>query len=266
MAKNGLKSTTFIGIDLAWGQRNLSGGAVIRNGRLRAITGELRTNRQIVDFIGENLTAADGAVVAIDAPLVVPNLRGSRPCDRALSSEWRRYQAGAYPANRRLLAHNGVVRGEALVATLVDQFRFRLSGNIPRRSKNRIVCEVYPHPAHISLFDLDRTLKYKRRTGRSTEERRLAFNEYQRLLRSLHKAVPPLKKTRKLLKADMSTLRGRGLQAYEEMLDALSCAYIGYYLWWHGPARSLTYGSVEEGQILVPLTPAMARRLQPSPS
>lgn len=244
---------SFIGIDLAWSERNPSGAAVIRNGRLVACTGRLGRLSEIVDFIGAHLSRRKGSIVAVDAPLRVPNETGTRACDRALSADWHRYHAGAHPANRQLLARDGVVRGEALTAALSERFQFFESDVIPRRTKARLICEVYPHPALVSLFDLDRILKYKRGRGRSFEARWLEFERYRTLLRKLRKADPPLRRTRKLLKGtDVFGLRGSALQEYEDSLDALTCAYIASYLWRHGPRATKRYGSKEEGHILVP--------------
>ena len=252
MAKNRGKPS-FIGIDLAWSDRNPSGVAVIRNGRLVACSGGLGKMSEIVEFIGIHLSRRSGSVVAVDAPLRVPNETGIRQCDRALSADWQRYQAGAYPANRRLLERDGVVRGEALTAALSERFKFYESDVIPRRTMGRLVCEVYPHPALVSLFGLERTLKYKRGRGRSFEERWSEFVRYRKLLRKLRKADPPLRRTRRILKStEVYGLRGSALQAYEDALDAITCAYIASYLWRHGPRAATRYGSLEEGHILVP--------------
>jgi predicted RNase H-like nuclease len=245
------ESPVFIGIDLAWKASNPSGGAVIREGRLIASTGTLGSNDEIVAFVAEHLPQKGGAVVAVDAPLRVPNQTGSRPCDAALSADWRRYHAGALPANRTRLAEDGVVRGEALVAGLVQELRFAEATTIPRRSQARLVCEVFPHPAHVSLFGLERILKYKRG---AVDERRMELARYQQLLRGLRKASPPLKGTKKLLTGvDMTKLRGRGLKEYEDMLDAITCAYVAAYLWEQGPKAAITYGTLAEGSILVPI-------------
>ena len=244
---------SFIGIDLAWSDKNRSGVAVIRKGRLVACSGGLGKMSEIVDFIGDHLSRRNGSVVAVDAPLRVPNETGIRECDRALSADWHRYQASAYPANRRLLERDGVVRGEALTAALSERFKFYESDVIPRRTRARLVCEVYPHPALVSLFGLDRILKYKRGRGRTFEERWSEFERYRKLLRKLRKADPPLRRTRRLLKStEVYGLRGSALQAYEDTLDAITCAYIASYLWRHGPRRVTRYGSLEEGHILVP--------------
>jgi predicted RNase H-like nuclease len=250
---------SFIGIDLAWSPRNYSGGAVIRDGRLVTSCGDLGSLHEICEFIVAHLSKDYGAVVALDAPLRVPNETGIRPCERELNADWARYHAGAHPANRRLLAREGIVRGEALVEMLVHQHRFAEATSIPRRSPDRLVCEIYPNPAQISLFGLDQIIKYKR--GPITA-RRQELLRYQTLLRTLRKAKPSLKKTKALLvRTDVATLRGRQLKAYEDQLDALTCAYIAYYLWWHGPQRARTYGTLADGHMIVPITPAMALRL-----
>ncbi len=241
----------FIGIDLAWKSSNASGGAVIRDEKLVAHTGTLGNNSEIIDFIASYLPQNSGAVVAVDAPLRVPNETGSRRCDRDLSAEWRRFHAGALPANRERLAADGIVRGEELVEHLVAGHRFAEAAVIPRRSKARLVCEVFPHPAHVSLFGLERILKYKRGT---VDERRLELIRYQHLLRGLRKGSPKLKKTKALLQGvDVWNLRGRELKAYEDTLDAVTCAYVASYLWNHGPKAGITYGTLSEGTILVPV-------------
>lgn len=244
---------SFIGIDLAWSERNPSGAAVIRDGRLVACTGGLGRTAEIVDFVGAHLSRRHGSIVAVDAPLRVPNETGSRLCDRALSAEWRRYHAGAYPANRRLLARDGIVRGEALTAALTERFQFIETDVIPRRTKARLICEVYPHPALVSLFGLERILKYKRGRGRTYEDRWPEYERYRSLLRGLRKADPPLRRTKRFLKGtDVVGLRGAALQAYEDALDALTCAYVASYFWRNGPGAVKRYGTLEEGHILVP--------------
>ena len=63
----------FIGLDLAWSSRNRTGGAVIQDGRLLAATGVLGSDAEILRFVADHLPANAAAVVAVDAPLCVPN-------------------------------------------------------------------------------------------------------------------------------------------------------------------------------------------------
>lgn len=283
------QNTIFIGLDLAWSVRNPSGCAVIRNERLIAYTGTLGDDDEIMRFISEQIPEGHPAIVGIDAPLRVPNASGSRECDRALSAEWRQFEAGALPANRKLLGKPVVeqtsaaknspkknaqdappavtdpkvtVRGEEIVKRLVKQMRFTEAAPIPRKTEDRIVCEIYPHPAQVSLFNLEKTLKYKARGGRSYEIRWAEMERYQHYLRGLRKAKPKLKRTKKLLtQVDVRTLRGKKLKEYEDTLDAIFCAYVANYCWRHGPQRTRVYGTVRKGHIMVPITPQMEERL-----
>ena len=92
----------FVGIDLAWSPRNPSGGAVLSaDGRVLASTSALGGDNEVLDFVAEALPRNSPGLVAIDAPLSVPNETGARPCDRQVASIFSRYDAAPYPANRR---------------------------------------------------------------------------------------------------------------------------------------------------------------------
>lgn len=286
------RKATFIGIDLAWSTRNFSGCAVIRNQRLVAHSGTLHTNQDILSFIHTHLKDESPAVIGIDAPLRVPNASGARLCDKALSADWRQFEAGALPANRNLFARfyaqpdrsetlaetemrgrsneemslevnlMSPVRGEVLVALLSERLRFSESALIPLQTNDRLICEIYPHPAHVSLFGLEKTMKYKARSGRKYEQRWPEYERYQQHLRSLRYSIPKLKRTKALLtQTDVRQLRGKALKAYEDTLDAITCAYVVYYLWMKGPKYARTYGTLTDGHIIVPMTKAMEERL-----
>ena len=257
-----MNAAVFIGLDLAWSERNRTGGAIIRDGALIAATGLLTGDDTIEAFVAAHLPDGADAVIDIDAPLRVPNQSGRRRADHEVSVAWRRFEAGAYPANRTLLAHNGVVRGEALVERLAHCFGFDEVAPVAQRARGRFVCEVFPHPAHVALFNLPTTLKYKRKPGRPRESITSEFARYQHLLGSLCAGDPPLGGLEALTAVDVSKLRGAALQAFEETLDAVTCAYVVYYAWWHGPTHQRVYGSIAEGHILTPCPPAMNQRLQ----
>ena len=265
-------SPVFIGLDLAWSTANRTGGAVIQEGALHAWTGVLTDDASIEAFIAAHVPADAPLVVAIDAPLRVPNAQGRRRADHEVSLAWGRFQAGAYPANRTLLAYDGTIRGEVLAARLAHRFGCVETAPIPQHGAGRYVCEVFPHPAHVALFDLPRTLKYKRKPGRTPASVAAEFARYQQALAGLAAADPPLAGQKALVAVDAGALRGRALQELEETLDAVTCAYVAWYAWHHGPARQRVYGSVAEGHILVPWPEAMAARMtapseeKPSPS
>jgi predicted RNase H-like nuclease len=257
------RAPAFVGLDLAWSSRNRTGGAVIQNGCLLASDGLLTDNESILAFVAAHVPKGAPAVVAVDAPLRVPNLTGRRECDHRVSVEWGRYQAGAYPANRTLLAYDGVIRGEVIADLLHHRFGFVETAPIPQRGTGRYLCEVFPHPAHVALFSLEQTLKYKRKPGRTQAMVYAQYARYQTLLATLTTAEPPLVGLETVTSRSVIGLRGQALHAVEETLDAITCAYVAYFVWWHGPARQLVYGSIADGHILIPLPPAMAVRLRP---
>lgn len=242
----------FVGLDLAWSERNRTGAAILRNGTLMDVTGELTDDASIEVWLARHLPPSAPAVIGVDAPLRVPNDHGRRRADHEVSLEWGRVGAGAYPANRRLLARNHSVRGEVLVERLSRHFGFVECVPIPHQGTGRYVCEVFPHPAHVALFNLPRILHYKRKPGRTPAMIAAEFARYQQLLGTLERADPPLLGLEALCAMDAGQLRGRRLQALEEMLDAVTCAYVVWFAWYHGPRHQRIYGSVADGHILVP--------------
>ncbi|HEU4323956.1 MAG TPA: DUF429 domain-containing protein [Roseiflexaceae bacterium] len=244
----------FIGIDLAWSGRNRSGAAAAVGdvgGGVLVDHALLTDDRSILDYI--DARAGGGpAIVAVDAPLRVPNAVGRRPCEGELAAVFGRYQAGAHPANRRLLARDGIVRGEALVAEL-EQRGFAYTDRITAGVPVRAVLEIYPHPATVALFGLERTLKYKSKPGRSAEVRHSAWREYQRHLRALAQADPPLRGHGQLLERDPVTLSGQRLKDYEDQVDALMCAYIALYAFRWGDQRCQAFGTLDTGSIYTPV-------------
>src|SRR5689334_17600974 len=87
----------FIGLDLAWGEKRPTGIAVLDpDGRLLELS-----SRTTDDEIADALAAyADvDCLVAVDAPLVVVNPTGNRPCEAELNADFGRFEAGCHPAN-----------------------------------------------------------------------------------------------------------------------------------------------------------------------
>lgn len=242
----------FIGLDLAWSNRNRTGGAVIQDGRLVAATGVLDSDAAILRFVAAHLPANAAAVMAVDAPLCVPNASGKRRCEKELAREWQRYDAAPHSANQRIMASYGGVRGKGLVDQLAELYQFGQVLPLPRQGQGRYICEVYPHPAHVALFQLEKIFQYKRRSPkkRSRETSIAGFTNYQTHMKDLAYYDPPLIGLDHLTSASVSDLHGQAWKLLEDQLDAVSCAYIAWYAWWHGPTRQLVYGSVDDGHIL----------------
>ena len=255
----------FLGLDLAWGGKNKSGGCVLscaadpgsRAGVLE-YTETLGDDDEIMAWAlrwNETEEACqDGLLLGIDAPLLVPNETGKRLCETELGKRFAKFQAGAHPANRTIFG--GDVRGERLVTRLSE---IGISHDpylqAPRQTNIWQAMEVFPHPAHVVLFGLAKTLKYKPKPKRTYETRWAAMNEYGRLLRSLAQFDPPLDLPADWPPADVSGLIGAKLKRLEDGLDALSCAYIVLWYWRHGSAGAEVLGDMIQGYVVIPQTP-----------
>jgi len=253
----------FLGLDLAWGNKNTSGGVVLSyspsvndgggRGVILDVTETLGDDDEIVAWVHrwDKEAGREGLLLGVDAPLLVPNATGKRPCEAEIGRRFARFQAGAHPANRTIFKDN--VRGERLVARLAEQ---GIADNpyldAPRQAEGRQMMEVFPHPAHIVLFGLARTLKYKAKPGRDYASRWAAMNEYSRHLRGLTAHDPPLSLRGDWPPADVTGRIAGALKRMEDGLDALTCAYIVYWYWWHGPAGAEVLGDLMDGYIVVP--------------
>lgn len=255
---SGTAQMMFIGLDLAWSPRNRSGIAILvgdeKGGTLQQVN-LLGDDTEIVDYIQQHV-GQRSAIVAIDAPLRVPNETGQRRAETEINRAFQRYEAGAHPANRQRLTFNGVIRGEALVGAL-EQQGFVHKPTIEAGSHVRQMIEVFPHPAMIALFNLDRTLKYKARPKRTHAERLAEWQRYQQNLRVLTTADPSLAGHEQLLQQTVADLRGQHLKAYEDQIDALFCAYIALYAFRWGHTRCQTFGTLEGGYIFTPVPRTM---------
>ncbi len=251
----------FIGVDLAWSPRNNSAAVTLeaeaQPARWIAHSDHLGDNAAVLAFL-QDAAAVSPALVAIDAPLIVPNEEGSRPVDRQITQTFGRYGAGCYPAYRN--RPGSCTRGEQLVAELAragfvqDPY---LRTQVPVRS----VFEVYPHPATIALFQLKHTIKYKMRPDRTLDFRRSELERLRGYLASLNGHEPAVSIPAAVADLDISQLRGSAFKRYEDLLDAVLCAYVAYYAWYWGPAGYQVYGDLTRGYILVPMTAWMRERL-----
>ena len=256
----------YIGIDLAWGSKNTTAAVVLdgdltHGATLVAAADALLTDDEILAFVAANDTGA-GLLVAIDAPTIVPNQTGRRPCEAILARCMAKAQAGPHPANRtRLSGPDGTVRGERIAKRLVDYglpqtpYFSRLPADNPRAA-----FEVFPHPAHVALFGLEKTLKYKAKPKRTPETRHAEFRRYADYLLALRDADPPLAlpaDTAFVVGQETEPLKTAPLKRYEDTLDALTCAYIALYFHRWGEIRCAVVGDLETGFIVTPVNDAM---------
>jgi predicted RNase H-like nuclease len=251
----------FVGLDLAWGEKNHTGVAVIdSDGRLLHISiawDDASIEHAVAPYVG------DDCLVAIDAPLIVKNPTGHRPCETALNHDFQRFEAGARPAYTEKPEFSNP-RGARIATALnldVD----------PASTATRRAIEVYPHPATIALFGLEKTLKYKRG---AFEDRQRELLQLMTLVEGLDKARPRLRVNHnvswvELRKRVAAASRPGQLDRDEDPVDAVVCAYVALY-WYHRPEDVTVYGNFATGYIVTPtlpldLAPAPRRRPAPQP-
>src|SRR5579862_4423364 len=232
---------TFIGVDLGWYGKpsglasiGLGGGEL----RLRKID-RLESADEILDWIQSESGSGD-VVAAIDAPLVIRNKTGIRPAERDLNRDFRRFHAGCHAANLgRPFASNVISFSRRLEA-----LGFAHGAGMQARQPGRFQIEVHPHAATVSLFGLDRIVKYKRGSRQDKARglrrlRRLMSTHLPNLVPALSPKLPAVPRTGPLKPA-------------EDRIDAVLCAYIAAYWWFWGKRRNRVYGSERGGYIVVP--------------
>ena len=209
------------------------------------VSDSIRSLDEVRAFLTDNGT--DETVLAIDAPLIIENLTGQRPCETAVGRVYGRREASCHTSNRRLYPSAASVElAKELVA----------AGYIhaPRAGTDaaKILLEVYPHAGLVALFDLAKSLKYKKG---SAAQKRLGLGVLTRYLRQLTLAVPVVRDNPRfaaLMAVRLAELGGRGLKAHEDKLDAFFCAYLAYYFWYWRLDRVEMFGDVTSGYIANP--------------
>jgi predicted RNase H-like nuclease len=243
----------FVGVDLAWGQKKITGLAVVdAAGRLLAAT-QRKTDDEILDWLKP--WTAGHCVVAIDAPIIVTNPTGNRPCESLVSRYFGKYNASCHPAN---LSKPHFANGTRALR-LADQLGLAVD---PQDRSDRRAVEVYPHPAIVVLFDLPRILQYKHKPGRNLEHLRGELLRLLDYLEGLDRASPPLLLSgstdwQRIRRATEQAERKVDLAQVEDSIDAVVCAYIAAYSE-ANPTAVRLMGDPESGYILTPVTADIA--------
>ena len=249
----------FIGIDLAWSLSGGTGLCAIEDGRVTA-SARLSTDEEILAWLGPRVQGE--VLVAIDAPLIVRNETGQRPCDRLISRCFGAHHASAHAMNLGIPAFREGVRAERIARAL----DLDIDPEFEPRTSIRRAIEVYPHPAIVALFLLPVTLKYKAKPNRTIRARSAALGELLRHLEGLIDAHPSLDVTsaprwNELAATVSDPLSSAALVRAEDEIDAFVCAYVGLYYWVHGTKRCRIAGDVESGYIVTPVTEDQGARL-----
>lgn len=232
----------FLGIDLAWTAKARTGLAAVDGSGALIDAVAAVTDDEIADWLG----ALPGrpVVVAVDAPLVVPNASGQREGENAVAKAFGKYNAGPYSSSR-----SQPMFDPPRAEVLAERFDWVVDP-AHRGTIERPACiEVYPHPAMVGLFKLGERLLYKKGQDRAAGFRLLVGH-----LESI--AVLQLDDLPIWLQLKQTVARpGPGdLNRIEDVLDAILCAHLAW-LWHNKPGALRVYGSMEGGYIVAPPPP-----------
>lgn len=245
---------SFLGLDLAWyGSGKTSALAVLQGDsdrvELLRVFETLGSDEEILDAIASSMLP--DAALGIDAPLVISNATGQRACETEIGRRFGHADASAHTSN---LARFPNARSVSLANRLVAAgWRHQVNPASDQRCRGRCLFEVYPHPAHVVLFDLHRIIKYKKG---SVALRRVGLTELrQAIVNEFGSAVPTLVTgavLQQVVDRQLESLRGGALKAYEDTLDALLCAFIAAHYWAWGAERNEMIGTMAGGYIVTP--------------
>jgi len=204
------------GVDLAWqSEKNPSAIAygLLTDGVLKvnaidpAVFG--------IDEVFSKLVEADLHGIAIDAPLIINNAQGQRPCETGIGKEYGSRHAACHTSNTKLYPN---ARSVYLSKKLEQSGFAHLEGD-------RWQIECYPHPAIIEIFGLKERLKYKKgkvaekKAGQKTLAQLIVALSKSNLLR----LVVADNVAHYLDEGYIDSLVGQALKSNEDALDSIIC-------------------------------------------
>jgi predicted RNase H-like nuclease len=239
----------YIGLDLAWGEgsaaklANETGLAMIDGSGRVLHAGWARGLDQVIDWL--LAVSLPGDIIAVDAPLVIPNPTGMRPCEREVGMRYGRWHVAANASNQAM----GWTAGVTLRERLEPAGFAYTDGTTPPDPTVRTLFECYPFTTIVGMHELgytDKRPRYKRLdrslTAPAARAARLAAcDELIRRVSALTTATPPLDigshATSAILINEPSPANSIAYKHREDLLDALLCAWTAAIWHVHGEAR-----------------------------
>lgn len=211
-------NSVYIGIDLAWGEKNLSGFCVVEAESKKLKILDIKLIKSIDEIIQEILKYKDYKVyVGVDAALVVPNENGNREIEKKFNKDFARYKISMLPANKKILSkYSPNIRSVELYQRLL-QLGFKRD-----YKSDKVIFEVYTHSTIAMCFNNHKILPYKRKKGRDSEFIKEQLGIYKGYLQKEFAS-------HSIFKEDITSLKGQKVKDYEDKLDSITCAYSIWY-------------------------------------
>ncbi|MFZ5478860.1 MAG: hypothetical protein ACOZNI_18955 [Myxococcota bacterium] len=242
-----MRKIRYLGLDLGWTPRDSSGGCVLEpteDGGVRLVSADsLRSHEDTLRWITRN-RGRSTCTLTINAPIIVENLSGARPCDRLLLEHFARYRIDEY-ANNTVSASHPRTMGRALM-------RMGFDPN-PQSEGDRLV-ETHTQAAQVMLFGVDRPVRLKAGPigARKEAVQRLRELIAERMLQGGKPVLHMTPELDQLMAAHLPDLNGTRLGELEEKLESMLCAYVGAFLGQVGTDGCAFLGDLDTGYILLP--------------
>ena len=249
----------YVGVDLAWGEgssrkrANETGLAAVDEHGTVLHAGWVRGIDEVANWLVA--VAQPGVIVAIDAPLVIPNRTGMRLAERQVGMGYGRWHVAANASNSSMGWMGGVTLRRRLEAA---GFAY-LDGSRPADSLGRGFFECYPYTTIVGMEELgydDKRPRYKRPVrglpaGEARQVRAAACDELVRRVAALTSASPPLDIASHPVTAALlepAPLKNVDYKHREDLLDAVLCAWTASIWHAHGVARVQVLGGEGAGE------------------
>ena len=242
----------YIGIDLAWTYSKESGICIIDDfGKIVYCESKVFTDEMIASIVEEY--AQDGAVVAIDAPLIVNNETGSRYCDGALMrAKIHGKNMSLFNCSRSfMIKHYGIVRGEEVVRAIRNRMpAFSLTSD--PRNKKHVIMETFPTGITLGLFPDAFPIKYKIKSKIEFGVTKSELGRMVDLFKRLSDFDPPVHNATDFFNDSLGiqAMSKKGFKNLEDKLDAFLCAYAAN---WLAKNNGKVFGDDQEGFIVLPV-------------
>jgi len=241
----------FIGIDLAWTYKNESGICIIDDrGKIVLCESYTFSDEAIAEIVKQY--SDGGALVAIDAPLIVKNNTGSRYADKAIMSEKiHGRNLSVYTCNRDYMTKAyGTIRGENVVSRIKQAVPdFVLVPN--SRDKSHCIIETFPTGICLGLFPDAYPIKYKIKSKIPFEITQSEMVRMLIVLKTLDDLNPSVANFEDHFEVgQILSLSKKSFKSLEDRVDALLCAYAAYWLTCK-PGK--VFGDELEGFIMLPV-------------
>ena len=205
-------------------------------------TSSLRAHEDILGWIARN-RGRGGCVMAVNAPLIVDNTSGRRPCDHMIEEHFGQHHVDDYSVNTVNASHPRTI-GRALQ---------RMGFDINPVAEGDRVVETYNQATQILLWETERPIRLK--SGPVGARKDAVARYRETMAEKLFSAFPELDDSEaleRLLGIELSGCNGSRVGELEEQLEATLCAYTAAYLDLRGPEACAFLGDLDQGYVLLP--------------